>query len=34
MMEKLRVGIVGATGLVGQTFISLLEDHPWFKTTA
>ena len=33
-MEKLRVGIVGATGLVGQTFISLLENHPWFKITA
>lgn len=33
-MEKLRVGIVGATGLVGQTFISLLENHPWFKVSA
>ena len=33
-MEKLRVGIVGATGLVGQTFISLLENHPWFELSA
>ena len=30
MTEKLRVGILGATGMVGQRFISLLEDHPWF----
>ncbi len=26
-----RVGIVGATGMVGQRFISLLKDHPWFE---
>ncbi|MBR0148491.1 MAG: aspartate-semialdehyde dehydrogenase [Lachnospiraceae bacterium] len=31
MMEKLKVGILGATGMVGQRFISLLEDHPWFE---
>ena len=31
MMEKYRVGIVGATGMVGQRFISLLKDHPWFQ---
>ena len=30
-MEKYRVGIVGATGMVGQRFISLLKDHPWFE---
>lgn len=30
-MEKYRVGIVGATGMVGQRFISLLKDHPWFQ---
>ena len=30
-MEKLRVGIIGATGMVGQRFISLLADHPWFQ---
>ncbi len=29
--EKLRVGILGATGMVGQRFISLLENHPWFE---
>ncbi len=31
MKEKLRVGILGATGMVGQRFISLLENHPWFE---
>ena len=31
MNEKLRVGILGGTGMVGQRFISLLEDHPWFE---
>lgn len=31
MSEKLKVGILGATGMVGQRFISLLEDHPWFE---
>ncbi|NLK75784.1 MAG: aspartate-semialdehyde dehydrogenase [Clostridiales bacterium] len=30
-MEKLRVGILGATGMVGQRFISLLDNHPWFE---
>ena len=30
MSEKLRVGILGGTGMVGQRFISLLENHPWF----
>ena len=33
MTEKLRVGILGATGMVGQRFIALLENHPWFKVT-
>jgi aspartate-semialdehyde dehydrogenase len=33
MSEKLSVGIVGATGMVGQRFVSLLADHPWFKVT-
>ncbi len=32
-MSKLRVGILGATGMVGQRFISLLENHPWFEVT-
>ena len=31
MNSKLRVGILGATGMVGQRFISLLENHPWFE---
>jgi aspartate-semialdehyde dehydrogenase len=31
MSEKLRVGILGGTGMVGQRFISLLEGHPWFE---
>ena len=33
-MEKYRVGIIGATGMVGQRFVSLLENHPWFEITA
>ena len=33
MSQKLRVGILGATGMVGQRFISLLENHPWFEVT-
>ncbi len=33
MEKKLRVGILGATGMVGQRFISLLENHPWFEVT-
>ncbi|MCD7842760.1 MAG: aspartate-semialdehyde dehydrogenase [Lachnospiraceae bacterium] len=31
MEQKLKVGILGATGMVGQRFISLLENHPWFE---
>lgn len=33
-MKKYNVGVIGATGMVGQRFISLLENHPWFKVTA
>lgn len=33
MSEKLRVGIVGATGMVGQRLITLLAEHPWFEIT-
>ena len=33
MSEKLKVGILGGTGMVGQRFISLLENHPWFELT-
>ena len=29
-MNKLRVGVVGATGMVGQRFITLLQNHPYF----
>ena len=32
-MDKLKVGILGATGMVGQRFIALLENHPWFQVT-
>ena len=31
MEKKLKVGVLGATGMVGQRFISLLENHPWFE---
>ncbi len=34
MEKQYRVGIVGATGMVGQRFISLLQGHPWFHITA
>lgn len=34
MKKKLRVGILGATGMVGQRFITLLEEHPWYEITA
>ena len=33
-MNKYRVGIIGATGMVGQRFVTLLENHPWFQITA
>lgn len=31
MDKKLKVGVLGATGMVGQRFISLLENHPWYE---
>ncbi|HEX3023106.1 MAG TPA: aspartate-semialdehyde dehydrogenase [Lachnospiraceae bacterium] len=34
MSSKLRVGILGGTGMVGQRFIALLENHPWFEVVA
>src|SRR5690606_27674225 len=34
MAERLKVGIVGGTGMVGQRFVELLENHPWFEVTA
>lgn len=33
MKKKYSVGILGATGMVGQRYIQLLEDHPWFEVT-
>ena len=32
-MKKYAVGVVGATGMVGQRFVTLLERHPWFQLT-
>lgn len=32
-MEKISVGILGATGMVGQRYIKLLDNHPWFEVT-
>lgn len=34
MDKKLRVGVIGGTGYVGQRFISLLDNHPWFECVA
>ncbi|WP_029192826.1 aspartate-semialdehyde dehydrogenase [Paenibacillus harenae] len=34
MTGKLKAGIVGGTGMVGQRFVQLLDQHPWFKVTA
>ncbi len=33
-MKKYRVGVIGATGMVGQRFVTLLENHPWFELSA
>ena len=33
MSEKIKVGVLGATGMVGQRYIKLLENHPWFEVT-
>ena len=33
MSEKLKVGIIGATGMVGQRYVTLLANHPWFEVT-
>ena len=33
MDKKLKAGILGGTGMVGQRFIALLENHPWFEVT-
>jgi aspartate-semialdehyde dehydrogenase len=34
MANKLKVGVLGATGMVGQRFVALLADHPWFEVVA
>lgn len=34
MTRKYRVGVIGATGMVGQRFLTLLDNHPWFEVTA
>ena len=33
-MEKYKVGVIGGTGMVGQRFVTLMENHPWFQLTA
>ena len=33
-MKQYRVGIIGCTGMVGQRFVTLMENHPWFTLTA
>ena len=33
MTEKLKVAVLGGTGMVGQRFITILENHPWFEVT-
>ena len=33
-MSKMKVGVVGATGMVGQRFLTLLDNHPYFEVTA
>ncbi len=34
MQEKIKVGVIGGTGYVGQRFVTILENHPWFDLTA
>ena len=33
MSQKLKVAVIGATGMVGQRFIAILDNHPWFEVT-
>ena len=33
-MQRYKVGVIGGTGMVGQRFVTLLENHPWFELTA
>ena len=30
-MKNFKVALIGATGMVGQRFLTLLKDHPWFE---
>ncbi len=30
-MKKYQVGVIGGTGMVGQRFVTLMENHPWFQ---
>ena len=32
-MKKMKVGVIGGTGMVGQNYVRLLRDHPWFEVT-
>ena len=34
MSKQYKVGVIGATGMVGQRFVTLLAHHPWFRLTA
>ena len=34
MDKKLKVGVLGATGMVGQRFLALLENHPWYEVAS
>ena len=34
MEKKLKVGVIGATGMVGQRFLTLLDNHPYYEVTA
>ena len=31
MSKRLKIGVLGATGMVGQQYVRLLQDHPWFE---
>ena len=32
-MKQYKVGVIGGTGMVGQRFVTLMENHPWFRLT-
>ena len=33
-MQRYKVGVIGGTGMVGQRFVTLMENHPWFELAA